>query len=805
MKQKIILTFLTCLTGIYSAFGQASSDLHSIKGRLIDSASKKNVEFVTVSLKNADQKTISTQFSKPDGRFLMDKLPAGKFTITFASVGYVIKSREISLDKQSPQLDLGEIAISASNTQLKSVSVTAARQTVKQEADRLIYDLQADPDSKSNSVLEMMRKVPLLTVDADDNIKLSGNSAYRIFINGKPSSMMERNPKEVLKSMPASTIQKIEVITTPSSKYDAEGLAGIINIITNKAVDNGYNGNVNVNERFPLGGPSVGGSFSTKSGKFGISAFGGASLANTPSTGITIARISTDAVPSELFQNAERESDNKNAYLGTELSYEMDTLNLISAQFNLNGSNGNGEFFQNSVLRNTTAVLQQYNLLTNEDNSGKGADAALNYQLGFRRDKNQLLTASYRYYGFINDQNTAQLFTNRTNYTLPDFQQVNESIMNEHTAQLDFVYPVKKLSIEAGVKGIFRTNESDFKYFSRDANDSYIIDPSKTNTFNNTQNILAAYNSYQYNLKNWSVKAGVRFENTVVDADFVTTASQVRQDYFSIVPSVAISRRFKTTGINFGWNQRIQRPGINQLNPFVDRSNPVFETTGNPDLRPTKGNQLQFGFNWNKKGNLNINLRYNWIRGLIFQVSNYDETTNITRTRFENTGGARALGGNVNFNYPLSQAWNLSLNGNLMHGWADGISNGKPIKNQGFMYYFNMTTGLRLVKDWRVSGSLYLNGGDLTVQQQSNAFASTAFNLNKDIIKDKLSFSAFTNNPFNRYRMNVTKSFGPNFNQENNSQQNFRTMGASLSYRFGKLKESIKKNKRGISNDDVSN
>jgi ferric enterobactin receptor len=735
----------------------------------------------------------------------MDKLPAGNFTVTFLSVGYVMKSLKISLGKKTQLRDLGKIAISVANTQLKSVSVTAARQTIKQEADRLIYDLQADPDSKSNSVLEMMRKVPLLTVDADDNIKLSGNSAYRIFINGKPSSMMERNPKEVLKSMPASTIQKIEVITTPSSKYDAEGLAGIINIITNKAVDNGYNGNVNVNERFPLGGPSVGGAFSTKSGKFGLSAFGGASLANTPSTGITISRISSDAVPSELFQDAERESDSKNAYLGTELSYEIDTLNLISGQFNLNGSKGSGEFFQNSVLRNTTTVLQQYNLLTNEDSEGKGADAALNYQLGFRRDKNQLLTASYRYYGFINDQNTAQLFTNRTNYILPDFRQVNESVMSEHTAQLDFVYPVKKLSIEAGVKGIFRTNESDFKYFSLDANDSYIIDPSKTNTFNNTQNILAAYNSYQYNLKNWSVKAGVRFENTVVDADFVTTASQVRQDYFSIVPSVAISRRFKTTGINFGWNQRIQRPGINQLNPFVDRSNPVFETTGNPDLRPTKGNQVQFGFNWNKKGNLNINLRYNWIRGLIFQVSNYDETTNITRTRFENTGGAKALGGNINFNYPLSQAWNLSLNGSLMHGWADGISNGKPIKNQGFMYYFNMTSGLRLAKDWRVSGSLYLNGGDLTVQQQSNAFASTAFNINKDIIKDKLSFSAFTNNPFSRYRMNVTKSFGPNFNQENNSQQNFRTMGASLSYRFGKLKESIKKSKRSISNDDVNN
>ena len=806
MERKIILTFITFFVGLYAAVAQSTTGTYTLKGSLIDSVSGKGASFVTVAVKNANKEVLKTQLSKSDGSFSVDKLPAGKFSVTFASIEYKTKTRQVSIGSDNQLLDLGVVLVSPASNQLKDVSIVAARPLIKQEADRIIYDLQADPDSKSYTVLEMMRKVPMLTVDAEDNVQLNGNSAYRIFINGKPSSLMERNPKDVLKSMPASSIQRIEVITTPSSKYDAEGLAGIINIITNKAVDNGYNGNININERYPLGGPSIGGSFTTKSGKLGISAFGGASLSNTPSTGITISRVSTDAAPSNLFQSADRESDNKNAYLGTELSYEIDSLNLLSGQLNLNVSSGSGEFSQRSLLKNNSAILQQYDQSTNNDNSGSGADAAMNYQKGFRRNKNQLLTISYRYYGFTNDDASDQLFTNRTNYNLPDFQQVNESMMNEHTAQVDYVHPVKNLTIEAGVKGIFRTNESDFKYFSRTPSDDYVIDPSKTNTFNNTQTILAAYNTYQYNLKNnWSFKAGIRMEHTRVDADFVTTESQVKQNYFSFVPSVSFSKRFKTTGISFGWNQRIQRPGINQLNPFVDRTNPTFENTGNPDLRPTKGNTIRFGFDWNKKGSLNVNLMYNWIRGLIFQVSEYNSETNITRTRYENTGGAKALGGNINFNYPLSKAWNLSLNGNLMHGWADGVSDGKPIRNQGFMYRFNLTTGLRLDNGWRYSGSVYLNGGELTIQQQSNTYVSTTFNVSKDILKDKLSFSAFANNPFNRYRVNVTNRFGPNFNQVNNSQQNFRTVGGSLSYKFGKMKESIKKNKRGISNDDVSN
>lgn len=804
MKLRTTLTLLLFLAGIYMALAQRIVKGDHIGGRLIDSLTRSPAGFVTVSLKPADNQQMKTVVSKIDGTFIINDVLPGKYIISFTLLGYTGKSMEVATDGRKP-LDLGDVPIKALTTQIGTVSIKANRQLVKQEADRISYDIQADPVSKFNSVLEMMRKVPLLTVDAEDNIQVSGNSAYRIFINGKPSSLLERNPKDVLKSMPASSVQKIEVITTPSSKYDAEGLAGIINIITNKVIDDGYNANISLNERFPAGGPSVGGSFTTKSGKFGLSAFGGASLANAPSTTNSIVRTSKDIPVSTLSQFGNRNSDSKNAYLGMELSYEIDSLNLISGQFNINGGKGTGGSSQNSLLRSDTGIIQQYELLASNDNDGRGADLAINYQKGYKRNKSQLTTFSYRYYGFINNQHANQFFSDKINYTLPNFRQANKSEMSEHTFQLDQVYPLNKINIEAGAKVIVRFNESNFQYLSEDADDNYIVDPSKTNTFNNRQTVWAGYNSYQYTANKWSIKAGVRVENTDIAADFLSTASQVAQNYFSIVPSVALSKRFKTSGISFGWNQRIQRPGINQLNPFVDRSNPTFETSGNPDLRPTKGNQLRLGFDWTGKGSLFVSLNYNFIQGLIFPVSSYDEVTNITRTRFENTGTAKALGTNVNFNYPLTQAWNVSVNGGIMHGRATGISNGQPIKNQGIMFNFNVASGLKMSNGWRAGLNVYLNGGQLTVQQQSNAYVSTAFNVSKDVIKDKLTFSAFSNNPFNRYRLNVTNSFGPNFNQVSRDQQNFSAFGASLNYKFGKLKESIKKNKRGINNDDVSN
>lgn len=805
MKIKSLLSIIILLIALVPAIAQTVPADHSVKGLVKDSITKAPAGFITISLKNPANVAVKSALSKDDGTFALEKIADGKYTVTVFSIGYSKKIIPVDLTTNK-QIDLGTILISPQATTLSAVTITADKPLVKQEVDRLTYDLQADPESKGNNVLEMMRKVPMLSVDAEDNVLLKGDANYKILINGKPSSMMERSPKDILRSMPASTIQRIEVITTPPARYDAEGVAGIINIITAKKIDNGYNASLNTSHRFPVGGPGMGGSFTFKQGKFGMSANGGLSQYNSPQTFGTTLRTTEE---SDLFQSMHRKSDNKNGYFGTELSYELDSLNLISGQFNINGGRSTNLNNQTSDLDDSRAGKSQgYNILNDNAGRGHGADAALNYQMGFKSNKARLLTFSYRYFGYGNTQLNNLDVSEAVNFNQPDYNQSNEGSSTEQTFQVDYVHPHKKINIEAGVKGILRVNKSDFQYSEwAEPAMQFIIDPTRTNKFHNTQNVFSAYNAYQYNLKTWGFKAGFRVEETIIDADFVSAASKLKRNYLNVVPSVNINKKFKNqSSLNLGFSQRIQRPGIFMLNPFLDTSNPSFYSKGNPDLYPTAANEFILGYNKSKKASVNLSLGYSFFNNLIMPTASFDDVTNITTNSFDNTGKARLFMFNANINYPITKKWNASLNGRAAHGKVQGVVNGALVKNEGIMYGASASTGYRFEKGWRANGNFNLNGPNLSIQGTSKAFASSSFSVNKDIVKDKLSLSVASNNPFTKFRTNHTESFGnaPRFNQTNDSQTYFRSFSASMNYKFGKLKEGIKKSKREIRNDDVS-
>jgi len=811
MKLKYIFTCLVLTAGILFLSGKKLSAQNvsadrKITGFISDSVSHKKQDFITVNLMTDKSTVVKVDYTKEDGSFIFSGLKPRKYEVVIVGVGYKDKIVTADLSDSTRQLvNLETILISPATVGLKEVKITATKPVVTQEVDRISYDMQADPESKVYSVLDMMRKVPLLSVDADNTVYLKGNSDFKILINGKPSSMMERSYKEVLRSMPASSIERIEVITTPPAKYDAEGLAGIINIITSKKLDNGYNGTVNVSERFPNGGPGFGGSVSAKIGKLGMSALGGGSIFNSPVILNSVLRNTLGTDPTQLVQNGTNQSDSKNAYLGYEISYEIDSLNLVSGQFNINGSRSGSIGTQNSSLTDTEDILQKYFLRNTNAGRGNGMDAAVNYQKGFRADKNRLLTLSYRFFAYNNKSNNNIGFNDRVNYDLPDYRQLNDQHFNEQTYQVDYVHPVKKLSIEAGLKAILRDNKSDFQNWSQNSETGqFDLQPGMSNKFRNGQNVFGAYNTYQYNLTKWSIKAGARIEQTIIHADFISTESTVKQNYFNVIPSVSVNRKLMgNSALNLGYTQRIQRPGIYQLNPFVDRSNPNFERTGNPDLRPALLHDIQLGYNWSKKLSINFGLGYTHFKDLIFPVAVYDSATNITRTSYGNTGRARLPQGNLNINYPITKKWNFSMNTRVAYGLVQGLVNNVLIKNEGLMYQLSASTGYRFEKEWRINANLNANGPSVSLQGTSNSMVSTSFSVNKDIVKDKLSLSASVSNPFTKFRHNRNESFGPDFNQFNDRRDYFRSFNFSVNYKFGKLKDSIKKNKRGIRNDDV--
>lgn len=774
---------------------------YAVIGRVTDAATKQPMAYTTVILKTGQNAVIKQMVTKTDGIFVFNGIRRAKYSVVLVNVGYQTKTINVDIaDASKPNTDVGIISMDVLVNNLKEVAVKGDKPVIKQEIDRLSYDLQADPDSKVSNVLEMMRKVPFLSVDANENILLKGNSSYRIFINGKPSGMLERDPKNILRSMPASTIQRIEVITTPPAKYDAEGLAGIINIITNKMVASGYNGTLNLNGRYP-GGPGLGSSVNIKEGKFGISAFGGGSINNTPETESLNTRVTTGTNPTKLLQQGTTRSGSKSAYFGTELSYEIDSLNLLTAQLNLSGNRSNGDIFQNSLLTGSAGVLQGYKLSNISNGTGKSIDASLNYQLGFKHDKAKLLTFSYRYAYYDNDNNNELLTTNRVNYAVPDQLQLNKASTREQTLQVDYVRGFKKWQVEAGAKGILRSNKSDFEYSAINGTGN-----PATNNYDGTQNVLAAYNSWQYTAEKWGVKGGLRVEQTFTDADFISSSSSVHQNYLSIVPSLSINRTLnKTSSLNFGYSQRLKRPGINKLNPFVDRSNPSFLVAGNPELRATQINSFQLSYRVLKKASLTVGISYDFANNVDLPVATLDPVTQVTTLTYKNLGEISALGTSVNFNYPLTKQLTFSTNANVLRFNMTGEIAGVTQRNNIWVVSTSSSLGYTLASGWRFSAGLDVTGRNPTgLQGYSNGFVSSSLNVNKQLIKNKLTISAAVRNPFTKYRYNTTQTNGNDFTQLTTGQLYFRSFTASLNYNFGKLKDAIKKNKRGINNDDVS-
>ncbi|UPK72184.1 outer membrane beta-barrel protein [Chitinophaga filiformis] len=687
---------------------------------------------------------------------------------------------------------------------LKAVTVTGQKPLIRQEADRLIYDFQADPDSKGSNVLEIMRKVPYLSLDAAGNILLKGNNSYRILINGKPSALLERDPSQLLRTIPASTIQQIEVITTPPAKYDGEGLTGIINIITIKRKADGYNGTVNASEKFPANGPGAGASFALKSGQLGISAFGGANRSDQPHARNDMQRHSAGEWPAYLEQQGDKRTGRRSAYLGTEISFEADSVHLLTAQFNISGNHSDGKGFLQSNLSNPLATLQRYYLNSADDGNGNSMDAGINYQITSRKNKNNLLTFSYRYMTNGRKQGYEQIFTDTINYSIPGYRQHDNETFREHALQADYVRTFKQFSMEAGVKGIWRNNNSDFRYeYYQPSSGKFEPDPS-SNRFNGNQDIFSVYNSYTFSTKKWDLKGGVRVEQTFMSAAFQSDSMHVDQQFLNVLPSLIINRKLNSnSSLNLGISRRLKRPNIYRLNPFTDRSNPSSESTGNPALRPSSITDLQLSYNWSKKMSVNAGISYSYNKHMFMEITSFDTTRYITRTAIQNNvrGGGLAL--NYSINYPILRWLNLNINGNAVYISVKGGSDETTVRLHTWIYALNTAAAVRLNKGWRLNASMnYIGRNQVSLQAYANAMISTSFGFNKELIKDKLSCSGTINNPCTQYRNNHTTTKGDLFTQDNHTQEYFRTVNMSINYNFGKLRQDIKKNKRGIKNDD---
>lgn len=803
----LIGLLLFCVLTTYGQSDKASSFL--IKGQVVDSLTSETVPYATLSiaLVSNPSKPVKLLACDIDGKFETTLNQTGGYVITMQSIGKAPGLKSFTLQERNRTLDLGKLLMQEDSQQIANVTVTAQKPLVKVEIDKLSYSLEDDPEAITSNTLDMLKKVPMVTVDGEDKIQLKGSTNFKIYMNGKPSNLLSNNPSEVLKSMPANSVKNIEVITDPGAKYDAEGVGGVINIITNRSALEGYTGSVRANVG-SLGSYGGGGYISAKIGKLGITGTANYHDRNSPWNDYSSFRDNYNN-PDMRYVEQNGRSKNKGPFIygNLELSYEIDTLNLLSFSIDrFGGTSKNIVESEQTAKDEARAIIEQYLLNTNSKSTFGSTDIGLDYQHSTKK-KDELLTVSYKFSNSPNDNDNERLLEyllGENKGGISNLLQKNEAYTNEHTAQVDYTTPIaKNHTVEAGVKYILRQNNSETDRFNKE-NSSWIPSPAEGNDrFNHTQHIYAGYAGYALKAGKYGFKTGVRAEGTKLDVDFKNnSALNFDKSLFDFVPNATVSYMISMAQqIRVGYNLRIQRPGIWYLNPYVNNINPLFISYGNPDLNTEKVHNLNLNYSFfSQKININASLSHSINNNSIEGYTFVDEN-GVANSTYGNLGKLKETSMFVYVNWSPVPLFRFYANGNV--GYKNIKSAALNRSNDGFESRFFGGAQVNLPKDFRIN----LHGGygssRVALQSKNSPFYFHGITLNKDFMKKKLTVSASFNSPFQKRMKMETTTYDTSFLQKTINYWSMRELRVSVSYRFGSLNQAIKKVRRGISNDDV--
>jgi hypothetical protein len=792
--------FFTILL-VYCSIALFGQDPILVKGTIVDSLTKAPLDYAVVLLQDVTtKKNIRTAQTNTVGGFqlLIDR--TGKYQLVIGAVGY--QGKTIILGATDKNLDLAPIALIVTSTQLKQVEVVAARPIIESSDDKIVYNVENDPAAKGSNAIDLLRKTPFVTVDGNDNIQLNGQSNFKVLLNGKETSLFALNLKDALKGFPGSLVRKVEIITSPSAKYDAEGLGGIINIITDKKIS-GSNGAVSTYYS-TLTNYSGSANFNIRTGKFGITSFlsSAGSFSSINSTTISDTRPLVTAPYLQRSLRGERYGRNLGTYGNAEISFDVDSVNTISTYGTLGLSRRESSLDQNITTLSASGLPDFGDLDVLTDGRTPSAGFGIDYIRKGKRNKEEEFTI--RLNGQLSNSKTNTNSSQIDALSTLDLMNDNQEKNAEYTFQSDYSKPITaSQKFEIGIKAIARKAVSNYEsLFRTNPANAYEANPDNTNNFNYKQQVYSAYASYNFKLGEYAIRTGLRAERTVVNGNFITTATLVKQDYTNLIPNAQVTHKWddKLSTV-FSYNIRLQRPSISNLNPFIYNTDPLNVTYGNPDLGAQTFHVVNIQTRF-IKGNTfaGLTLYGSLSNNMISQYALFNQATGATTTTSGNIGKEQQVSVIMNLSTRIKKL-SFGINSIVRYNSVQTKS-GMPILQQGFSggAFFN---GNYKLSDWfTISGSGGYSKQSYTVLGRGGAFVPYQVNFGYTLIKDKLSGTVNFNNFFQKNFSNKTYVENASFYQENANITPYRVTYFGLTYRFGRLKENVSR-KKGVTNDDL--
>lgn len=689
---------------------------------------------------------------------------------------------------------------------LQEFVLTIKKDIVKSDGSKLTYDMDKDDSSKGQTLLDAIRKVPLITVDGNDNILIKGNSNFKIYVNGKEDPMLSANASRVFKSMPAESVSKIEVITEPGAKYDAEGTGGILNLITEqKQKKDGYTGTLNANTGVSNYGAGIYGRF-----KYG--------------------KVTADA----RFDYNGNQGLERNQYQSHEsIDYNnpvLHKMNMVNNQvfyYNYYGGglnlswepNAKHLFSLGADITDVNAIIKRFDGSTTMSNqfgesvyayrqhlSGKMLNFGVNSNAGYKynfNDSGNSLILGYRFSFSDDSMNLIGHYYDLTDIQMaPYTENNNDNYLREHTATIDYSLPLKnnKYLFETGAKGIFRRNSANT--FSQNTDEFNNILTLENSLSRQVQDIYAIYASFMATMGKINAKAGVRYEHTYMGLD---SSTQSIEKYYrnlnDIVPNAALTYSFgPAQNLRLGYQMRITRPSISQLNPAQFKLTESYIQVGNPYLESEHYHNLTLTYS-NYGSSIGGNVSFDYFRS-DNTIEDYDYYNNgIGYQTYENIGHTQTCGINGFLNWNINAKMSLSMNGAVSYKI---IKADNELKNNGWEGNFGINYSY--TGPYEIKYSAYGGYSSRTINLQGSwgGWHYYGLSINKGFLKEKsLNLTLNAGNFFTRYSYWHSKSKTPDFTSKNLNRRENWNVSLSISWNFGKLNDRVKTTGGDLENNDT--
>ncbi|MEN2399198.1 outer membrane beta-barrel protein [Flavobacterium sp. MC2016-06] len=797
MRRSILLFVL-----FLSVISTAQTGKGTLSGKVLDSEAKVPIEMAIVSIfKDGETKPFNGLTTDHNGSFSFSGLADGSYRITIDFISYKVVNRQnIIISSVTDKVNLGEILLLPAANELSEVTVTSKAATVQNKIDKMVYNPVNDLSSQGGVATDVLKNVPLVSIDIDGNVELQGNSNIRFLINGKPSSIFGASVSDALQSIPASQIKNIEVITSPGAKYDASGTGGIINIVLKDNKVEGINGSANLSlgTRLENGGFTL----NAKKGNFGAGIyFSGNKQLNTK-TLTNNERLSYNTAKDSLnsiSQQGVSPFTRKGYQTGINLNWSISPKDEITGTLGYNyfDNNATAAVFQNqqSYLSNGT-ILSDVN--SQRNSMTKFKNNAIDYSVAYKKkfDKEgQELNVLYTSSSGKSLNRTSQETLDLSDNSLSGNQTNNPGKDHEQNVSVDFTTPISEgFVLETGSKLTTENISSQVASDTLSDTGMYVPNIGQSYNFNYKRNIYAGYLSSSFALFDGFLdgRIGLRYERTNTSADFAGVSIP---DYNTFAPSFTIQHKLsEKESVKFTYSYRIERPDYNDLNPFYNISDPHNISTGNPFLKPEIGNRYEISYNKSYDNGANLFLsgyyRYNTDDIQTFSTFHKKLTieqtvyTDVTLTERYNIGSQTNIGLSIFGLMPFTKSF--TAKGTFDFGERTNTTPGYKSVS-GFAYRANMNLTYKFGSDFMAE--LVGNYRSMQKNLQGNRPGSFFYNLSvrKQFLNKNASVGIVMANPFNKYLNQRSTNYGATFEQVNIKDVPVQSFGIALSYKFGKL------------------